>query len=112
MEVQGQQTRPYINHQIQHIRRMSKSAVSRELLPETMYRALATVPSLKKGRTKAPEPRSICPVPHEVVDATLPYLPPVAADMVRFHRLVGCRPSPKQPLRFVPPPRNHGKMGR
>ena len=31
-------------------------------------------------------------MPDDVVDATLPYLPPVVADMVRFERLTGCRP--------------------
>lgn len=33
------------------------------------------------------------PVADEIVDATLPYLPPVVADLVRFQRLVGCRPT-------------------
>ena len=30
--------------------------------------------------------------PDDVIDATLPHLPPVVADMVRFERLTGCRP--------------------
>ena len=38
------------------------------------------------------KPSLYCPVPENVVDATLPYLPPVVADMVRFERLTGCRP--------------------
>jgi integrase len=32
-------------------------------------------------------------VADEVVDATLPHLPEVVADMVRFQRLTGCRPA-------------------
>lgn len=86
-------SRPYINENIARIKRMFRWAVSQELLPESVYRALTTVPSLKKGRTEAREPEPIGPVPDAVVDATLPYLPLVVADMARFHRLVGCRPS-------------------
>jgi len=86
-------SRPYINENIARIKRMFRWAVSQELVPESVYRALAAVPGLKKGKTEAREPAPIGPVPDPVVDATLPYLPPVVADMVRFHRLVGCRPS-------------------
>ena len=34
----------------------------------------------------------VLPVPDHVVDATIPHLPAVVADMVRFHRLTGGRP--------------------
>jgi integrase len=53
---------------------------------------LLTVPGLKKGRTTAREPKPIGPVEDVVVEATLPYLPEVVADMVRLQRLTGCRP--------------------
>ena len=33
------------------------------------------------------------PVDDATVDATLPHLPPIVADMVRFQRLTGCRPA-------------------
>jgi integrase len=53
---------------------------------------LATVPGLQAGRTEAHEPEPVGPIEEWVVEATLPFLPPVLADMVRLHRLIGCRP--------------------
>ena len=48
---------------------------------------------LGKWNTKAREAKPVPPVVDEVVDATLPHLPEVVADMVRFPRLTGCRPA-------------------
>ena len=89
----------YINQHTGHIKRMFKWAVSMELLPPSVYQALATVPGLKAGRTTARETKPVLPVEGELVDATLPYLPPVVADMVRFQRLTGCRPGEVSQLR-------------
>lgn len=86
-------SRPYLNNNINHIRRAFKWAVAEELVPVSVHQALAAVPGLKKGRTTAKEPARILPVPGEVIDATIVLLPSAVADMVRFHRLVGCRPS-------------------
>jgi integrase len=91
--VKADLSRPYINSAIGKITRVFKWAVAEELLPASVHDALAKVEGLRKGRTQAREPEPIGPVSDEVVDATLPYLPPVAADMVRFHRLVGARPT-------------------
>ena len=91
--VEAGHSRPYINSNISHIKRVFKWAVSQQLIPVTVYQALLTVSSLKKGRTKSREPDPIGPVPNDLVDATLPHLPPVVADMVRLHRLIGCRPT-------------------
>jgi len=71
---------------------MFKWAASHELIPAAVCQALATVPGLRKGRSAARESKAVPPVPNDVVDATLPHLPPVVADMVRFQRLTGCRP--------------------
>jgi hypothetical protein len=48
---------------------------------------------LQKGRTKARETEPVKPVDEKTVNATLPYLPPVVADIARFQRLTGCRPA-------------------
>lgn len=85
-------SRRYINDLVQTIRRAFRWAVSEELLPVATYQALATVDGLKRGRSAARETAPIGPVPDEVVDRTLPLLSAVVADMVRFQRLVGCRP--------------------
>jgi integrase len=85
-------SRKTINEHSGRIRRMFKWAVSEELLPATVYHALTTVAGLQKGRTTAKETKPIPPVEAKAVDATLPHLPAVVADMVRFQRLTGCRP--------------------
>ncbi len=85
--------RSYINDLCGEVRRMFKWAASRELVPVGVYQALLTVDGLKRGRTQAREHAPILPVDAEVVDATLPFLPEVVADMVRFQRLTGCRPA-------------------
>lgn len=85
-------SRRYCNYLAETIKRCFKWAVSQELLPETVYRALATVAGLKQGRSPAREPEPIRPVDDAVVDATLPYLPPTIAGMVKVQRATGCRP--------------------
>ena len=85
-------SRRYVNDLVDGIKRVFRWAVSQELLPETVYRALASVPGLRKGHTSARERGPVRPVPDAVVQATLPDLPAVVADMVRFQRLTGCRP--------------------
>lgn len=82
-----------VNARVASVKRMFKWAVSEEMAPADLAHALSTVRGLQKGRTIAREPDPIGPVDDEVVDSTLPHLPSVVADMVRFQRLVGCRPS-------------------
>jgi len=85
-------SRSTINSTCGAIKRMFRWAASHELIPVAVHQALATVPGLKKGCTAAREGKAIRPVADEVVDATLPHLPVVVADMVRFQRLTGSRP--------------------
>jgi integrase len=85
-------SRPYVNAIVDRIRRMFKWGVAEELVPPTTYQALQALVGLKRGRTAAREPKPILPVADATVDATLPYLPAVVADMVRLQRLTGCRP--------------------
>ncbi len=72
--------------------RIFKWASSEELIPSKVYHDLRTVDGLRKGRTAAIESDPVPPVPPTVVDATVPHLPSVVADTVRFQRLTGCRP--------------------
>ncbi len=85
-------SRSYINAQIEIIKRMFCWACSEELLPASIDHALKTVKGLKKGRSEARETEPVGPVPDQVVDATLDFLPAVIADMVRLQRLTGARP--------------------
>ena len=86
-------SRRYVNYLVGSVRQVFKWGTAQELLPVATYQALAAVAGLQKDRTDAREPDPVGPVDDDVVDATLPLLPEVVADMVRFHRLTGCRPA-------------------
>jgi integrase len=85
-------SRGYVNKITSLIPRMFKWAASEQLVPGRVYQDLRTVEGLRKGRCQVRETPPVLPVPDEVVDATLPHLQAVVADMVRFQRLTGCRP--------------------
>jgi len=80
------------NAVLKSIRRVFQWAESQELVPRGTHNSLKTVEPLKKGRTIAPELPPIKPVDDAMVEATLPYLPEIVADMVRVQRLTGTRP--------------------
>jgi integrase len=85
-------TRQGINARVGRVKRMFKWAASEELIPVSVHQALCTVCGLLAGRTNATESDPVLPVPDAAVEATLPYLQLIVADMVRFQRLTGCRP--------------------
>ena len=85
-------SRKCVNKLIAIVPRMFKWAVGEELLPVNVYQALRAVEGLRRGRTEARETPPVQPVADDVVNATLPHLPEVVANMVRFQRLTGCRP--------------------
>ncbi len=91
--IEARLSRGFINQRIGIIKRMFKWGVSKELVPPAVYQALATVEGLKKGRTLARETKPVEPVDDAIVEATVPHLPPMLADMVRLQRQLGCRPS-------------------
>jgi integrase len=80
------------NRIVKSIRRVFQWAETQELVPRGTYHSLKAVEPLRKGRTIAPELPPVKPIADEVVDATLPHLPEIVADMVRFQRLTGARP--------------------
>jgi len=87
-------TRKHINKQIGRIKRAFTWAVEKELIRAAeKYQALLALRGLHKGRTAAPDRAPVPPVPDHTVQQTLPHLPAVVADMVRFQRLTGCRPA-------------------
>jgi integrase len=62
-----------------------------QYVPLTTYQAIQLVPPLTRG-CKAKPDKKIPPVPNEIVDLTLPHLPPVMQDMIQLQLLVGARP--------------------
>src|SRR5262249_36011500 len=84
--------RTLINQRIGRIIHAFKWAVSEELIPEGVWRALTTVRGLQRGRTEAHETEPVQPVATEVVEKTTPYLLPEVAALVRLQLLTGMRP--------------------
>ena len=89
--IEAGHSRGVINKNVDRIRRMFRWAASEEMITVTVFQALSTVAGLRKGRTTAREPKPVPPVEESVVEATLPHLPKIVGDMVRFERFTGCR---------------------
>jgi len=87
------QSRCYVNKVTTASKSLFRWAVENDLAPAEVWHGLLAVRGLAKGRTEARETEPIGPVEDSVVDATLPYLPDVVADMVRFQRATGARPT-------------------
>jgi len=85
--------RKLINGRVQKITRMFKWGVSEDLLPASIHSALSKVEGLRRGYCDAKESQPVRPVTDHDVQATLPYLSPIVADMVRLQRLTGARPT-------------------
>jgi len=86
-------SRRYINMNTQRIKHVFKWGVKKDMVRPDTWQRIKEVSRLAKGRTQARETAPVEPVLDDVVDGTLPHLPIVVADMVRFQRLVGCRPT-------------------
>jgi integrase len=89
------------NALVKHVRRVFQWAEAQELVPRNTYNSLKTVEPLRLGRTVAPELPEVKPVEDAIVEATLPFLPEIVADMVRFQRFTGARPGEVCGLRPV-----------
>ena len=68
--------------------------------PAVVKAELTQVANLKRGRSAARETPPVMPVADATVEATLPFLMPNTADMVRVHRLTGMRPDEMCGLRW------------
>ncbi|WLD13130.1 site-specific integrase [Planctellipticum variicoloris] len=84
--------RSNVNRQIHRVKRLFAWGVENERVPAAVYQSLQAVAGLRRGRSKARESAPVAPVPQGTVDATLPHLPGVVADMVRLQLLCGARP--------------------
>jgi integrase len=85
-------SRKVINKNVGRLIRMFKWAVAKELCSAHIPAQLAALGGLKKGRTAARETKGVSSVGDAYIDQTLPHLPQIVADMVRFQRLTGARP--------------------
>lgn len=89
-------SRQYVNKCMACLIRMFSWCTGEGLVKPDVVAVLREIPALRKGKTTVPEsPKSRLKsklVPQAIVDATLPHLPQVVADMVRLQQLLGCRP--------------------
>jgi integrase len=90
--VEAGHSRRYVNENVHRIRKVFRWAASEQMIPSSVPQDLATVDGLRKGHSQARETAPVTPVDDKTVDATLPHLPKVVADMVRLQRLTGARP--------------------
>jgi len=90
---QGNWSRNYCNRMTSILVNVFKWGVSEELVKETTLHALKTVAPIQPSETDARETEPRQDVPDSVIEATLPYLLPTVAAMVRLQRENGMRPS-------------------
>ncbi len=86
-------SRTTVNMRIQRIVQIFSWGVEEELVSPSTVAALREVRGLRKGKTRAREGNPVRPVDDATIEATLPHLPPIVADMVRLQRLTGMRPN-------------------
>lgn len=94
-----QRTRQGINEMLTKIRALFKYGVVLEVITQQHADSLRAVPALVRGQSKAPEGNTKRPVDDGIVEATLPYLPHVVVDLIRFALICGCRPCEARQLR-------------
>lgn len=91
--VEADMSRRYVNDNVDRIRLMFRFGVENELVPSSTYESLKAVRNLARGRSEARETTPVKPVTDAIIEKTLPFMPPMVQDMVRFQRLTGCRPA-------------------
>lgn len=85
-------SRGSVNQHIGRVKRFFRWMVNAGYIQPSVLHAVQSVTNLRKGRTKAPEPEKVRPVPLETVQATLPWLNPVIRSMVQIQLYCGMRP--------------------
>lgn len=84
--------RRHCNQLTNCLKRAWRWALSEELVPADGAQSVLAVAALAPGESAAPEPGAVRPVPVAAVEATLPFLPPTVADMVRVQLYSATRP--------------------
>jgi integrase len=85
-------SRGVVNARVRRVKHVLKWAAAEELIPSSVYAAVATVSGLQRGRSGVRDPEPVGPVEDWAVRLTLPHLLPELAAMVEVQRLCGCRP--------------------
>jgi integrase len=84
-------SRGYVNGLMARVLRFLKWAVGEGVAPSSIYESCKCVAPLKRGKCSAKESDPVEPVDLSLVNATLPFMTQVLADMVRFQLATACR---------------------
>jgi integrase len=90
-----------VNKDVSRVRRLFRWAAAKKLVPLSVHELLGTVEGLRAGRSAARETPPVRPVAEAVVEATLPYMRPQVAAMVRLQLLTGMRPGEVTVMRVM-----------
>ena len=85
-------SRNYIRHQIDRVKRLFKWAVEHEMVSPSSYHGLQAVVGLRKGRSAARETEAVKPVGVEYVEASKPFLSRQVWAMIQVELFTGMRP--------------------
>jgi integrase len=85
-------TRREVNRRVGLVRQFFRWCAAKGRIDPSVWTGLGALEALREGRTEAPDPPPIGPVPDDVVDRTLPELSATVDAMVQFQRLTGARP--------------------
>ena len=83
--------RKTVNQYIAYAKRIFKWGVAQELVPETVYRALATLPGLRAGQSEAADPEPKRPVQQDHIDAVRPYVSRQVWALIQLQLATGAR---------------------
>ena len=89
-----------INLRIGAVKQMFHHAMMRDLITGEQYAKIRGVPRIKADDPRVKPPRAVQPVPVDVVERTLPYFPPIIADIVQVQLKAGMRAAEVCQMRF------------
>ena len=89
--VEKEGARKTINDNIRRIKQVFKWACSEELIPASIYEALKTVEGLKRGRSKAKEPKPVKPVSKACIEAVRPLVSRQVWGLIQLQLYTGSR---------------------
>lgn len=92
--------RTTINGYMRDLRAMLRWGVGEAYVSPHVLTAVSSLATLRRGRGSVRETARVQPVPLEVVEATIPFMPPAVAQMTRFQLLTGARPQEVRLMRF------------
>jgi integrase len=85
-------SRKTINDRVNRIRRMFKWGVENDLVEPSILHALQAVAPLRRGRNGVKEGPGVKPVPEDLIETTLVYMPAMVQAMIRVQLYTGMRP--------------------